>query len=406
MGTGAGLLAGALAVLALAGCGGGDGDEGREARGRAGAGGDVAAAPAGGGGFRPGRVTFGVLAPLSGAEAARGRDLADGARMAVAELNVRGGVLGQKAAVAVRDDGCAAAEAKAAARALRSAGVAGALGGVCTGAARAEAEVLGDGLPFLVTSASSPGIVSARRTPTAYLLTGTPYQAALATIHWFAYASAQRLSVVTEADGASKALGREVLGLASPVPKAVSQQAVPAGTEDWGTIVKAALAGQPDTVYWAGSAEGGGALLAALRADGYEGTFVASAEAEDPAFVAAAGTAAEGAYVVAPARPQTLPSARDWTARFAKRFGRAPGRDALYAYDGLRALAQAVTQSGKVDAERNSAELARLDEGYVTSLGDAGLPFASDHTVRFDENIVLRVRGGKLVVENLLRSER
>ncbi len=122
-------------------------------------------------------------------------------------------------------------------------------------------------------------------------------------MHFLAYQRAQRLAVVTEDDRASKYLGDQVLGLSAPVPKPVSQQAVPAGTTDWGTYVKAALAGKPDTVYWAGSAAGGGAFLAALRAAGYDGAFVASAESESDEFLSAAGDAAEGAFVIAPATP-------------------------------------------------------------------------------------------------------
>jgi branched-chain amino acid transport system substrate-binding protein len=196
-----------------------------------------------------------------------------------------------------------------------------------------------------------------------------------------------------------------VLGLSSPTPKPVSQQTVPAGTTEWGSIVKAATAGGADTVYWAGSAAGGGALLAALRAAGYKGAFVASAQSESPAFLSAAGDAADGAFVIAPASPQNLAAAADWATRFKKRYGYEPGRDALQAYDGLRALAQAVTQSGKVDAKRNSEELAGIEDSYSTFLGDTGLQFAPDHTIKFDNNIVLTVQNGEFTVADTLRSE-
>jgi len=375
-------LAGALAALVV-GCGGGSSP----------------AAPARtappGGGFKPGNVTFGVLAPLSDP---RGRDVREGAELAAADLNVRGGVIGQRAKIVSADDGCTAAAGRAGAQKL-GAFVAGVVGGVCADAAKAAAREL-DGVPLLVTSANAPSIVSARKTPTAYLTNGTPYQSALAAVHWLAYARAQKLAVLTDGDRASRSLGEQVLGLSAPVPKPVSEQVV----KDVGVSVKAALAGEPDTVYWAGAAERGGALLAALRAAGYDGAFVASAEAEDPAFITAAGAAADGAYVIAPASPQNLPEAADFAARFKQAFGHAPGFDALQAYEGVRALAQAVTQSGKVQAERNALELTQLDKTFETVLGGE-LSFASDHTVKYDNNLVLRVDGSELVVENTLRSD-
>ncbi len=391
-------IAGALALLALAvsGCGHSGGDSADKPTG--------SEAPAAAAGFLPGQVSFGVLAPLSGPQGERGQDLVDGAKLAAADLNVRGGVNGHKVALVTHDDGCDATDGRASAKALKGTEVAGALGGICASAATAAARTLGSGLPFLVTSANTPSIVSAKRTPTAYLINGTPHQAALATVHFLSYQTAQRLSVVTEDSSGSKFLGDEVLGLSAPAPKPLGQQTVPVATTDWTTYVKAALHGDPDAVYWAGSAAGGGAFLAALRAAGYAGKFIASSESESEEFLSAAGEAAEGAFVIAPASPQNLPEAADWAARFEKLYGRPPGFDALQAYDGLRALAQAVTQSGKVDRERNSQELALLDQTYTTFLGDAGLAFASDHTMRYDNNIALEVKDGAFAVANTLRS--
>ncbi|WP_028067162.1 ABC transporter substrate-binding protein [Solirubrobacter soli] len=383
-------VAGALAVLALAGCGGSE--EKKEPASKP--------VPANGG-FQPGQVSFGVLAPLTGSEATRGKDLVDGAKMAMTDLNVRGGVLGQKVAIATYDDKCQAGAGRTGAEAVKTSEAVGAVGGICASAARSAARELGPVKPFLVTSANTPSIVSAKKTPNAYLINGTPYQSALAAVHWLAYSHAQKLSVVTATDRASRYLGEQVLGLSAPVPKPVSQQAVDAIDE---TVVKSALAGDPDTVYWAGPPADGGKLLAALTDAGFHGGFVASEASESPEFLAAAGDAAEGAFVIAPATPQNLPEAAEWSERFKQKFGHEPGLDALQAYNGVLALAHAVTQSGKVDRERNSQELEVLDDDYKTFL-DKGLSFASDHTIKYDNNIVLKVDGGQFTVENLLRSD-
>jgi branched-chain amino acid transport system substrate-binding protein len=386
--TGAG-IAGALALFALAGCGHAEKPSAPAKK----------AIPANGG-FLPGQVSFGVLAPLTGPEAARGKDLVDGAKMAMADLNTRGGVLGYKVAIATYDDRCQARDGRSGAAAVKASEAVGAVGGICAGAARSAARELGPVKPFLVTSANTPSIVSAK-TKNAYLINGTPYQSALAAVHWLAYSSAQKLSVVTADDRASRYLGDQVLGLSAPVPKPVAQQAVSGISE---SVVKTALTGEPDTVYWAGPPADGGKLLAGLAAAGFDGAFVASEQSDSPAFIAAAGDAAEGAFVIAPATPQNLPEAADWVRRFKTKFGHDPGLDALQAYNGVRALAQAVTQSGKVDRKRNNQELEVLDESYKTFL-DTGLSFASDHTIKYDNNIVLKVEGGAFAVENTLRSD-
>ena len=124
--------------------------------------------------------------------------------------------------------------------------------------------------------------MSAKRTPTAFLTNGTPYQSALARSHWLVFQRAQKLSVVTEDDRASKYLGAP----ARQARLAAAQAAFPAdgarGHDDWSRYAKKALAGEPDVVYWAGSAAGGGALVAALRDAGYDGKFVATAAVREP----------------------------------------------------------------------------------------------------------------------------
>lgn len=349
--------------------------------------------------WKHGDISFGVLAPLSGAQEARGRDLVDGATLAADDLNIRGGVLGKRVKLVTRDDACAAGESRTSAESLDGLLLGGVLGGVCDSAASAAARTLD--LPFLVTAANSPRIVDAKKTPTAYLTNGTPYQSALAAAHFFVFKQSLRLAAVSAGGAGPESLTKAVLGLASPSPKAVSEQHV-AEDADFAEVAHTALAAKPDTVYFAGPPEASGKLVAALRAGGFDGTFVSSSASESPAFLSAAGEAADGAFVITPASPQNLPQAAAWTKRFTARFKRAPGRDAMLAYDALRALAQAVTQSGEIDPKRNSAELPRLRNGYGGFLG--GLQFAEDHTVLFDSNIALTVHGGAFKLDNALRS--
>jgi branched-chain amino acid transport system substrate-binding protein len=289
-----------------------------------------------------GKIAFGVLAPLTGPFAMRGQDLVDGAQLAVDDLNV------------------------------------------------------------LVSSASSPTVLDPRRAPSTYLLNGTPYQEALAAAHWLALRGVQRLAAVDEDAPAFDFLVEKLTGLTSPVPQLVSRQTVAPGEIDLGRQARAALAARPDVVYWAGSAEGAGRLVAALRRAGFNGIFLASAQAQSTAFAAAAGGAAEGAFVVAPARAERLPGGGVWARRFAAEFDHAPGVDALLAYDAVRALAQAITQTGEVDHALNTAQLPRLDLEFRTLLGP--VQFALDHTIQEDNHIVLVVRKGAFRTAHTLRS--
>ena len=69
------------------------------------------------GGLPPGARLLRRARALTGRRRAeRGQDLVDGAKMAIAELNVRGGVIGQKVALVTYDDGCDARDGRASAR--------------------------------------------------------------------------------------------------------------------------------------------------------------------------------------------------------------------------------------------------------------------------------------------------
>ena len=79
-------------------------------------------------------ITIGAAGPLSVQEKGQGENLRRGAEMAVADLNARGGVLGQRLRLIVVDDACDPDQAVAAANQLVSEHVAMVSGHGCSGA--------------------------------------------------------------------------------------------------------------------------------------------------------------------------------------------------------------------------------------------------------------------------------
>jgi branched-chain amino acid transport system substrate-binding protein len=353
-----------------------------------------------------GTLTIGVLAPSSadGDLAERARDLVDGTQMAADELNARGGVLGRRVELALADDACSVQAGAEAARSLVEHGVDGVVGGVCDDAAAREVAVVDAArTPFLVTTANGAGVIGPDVTD-AYLLNGTLHQQAVSATRWMAYRRAQRLAIVGDSTSDSRTLVKETVGAIDRVPGLVSLQTVPVGKRDLRLEAKAALVSRPDFVFWTGSAAGGGSLAKALHELGYTGTFAASAGSEDGAFLAAAGRAgAEGAFVTATAAPRNVPGAADWRRRFRSAYGREPGLDALQGYDAVRALAQAARQAGDTSSERIAGELPRLSPKLTTLIGPIRL--ARDHTLVYDNRVILVVRHGAFTWERSLRTD-
>jgi branched-chain amino acid transport system substrate-binding protein len=351
-----------------------------------------------------GSVTLGVLAPAerSGPLGVRAKDLMDGATMATHEINAKGGVLGRKLQLNVLDDACQPAIAYEAAKALgEGSGVAGVIGGMCDDAAQREVDVIdASNIPFLVTTASQDGLVSDKLNST-FQMNGTLYQQALSAVYWMNYRHAQRLAIVDDPSSESQTLAKDAIHLVDQAPKVVSVQTVKAGQTDLDVVAKAALVSKPDFIYWTGGPASGGALAKALHANGYTGTFTGSAASESPDFLKAG--APEGSFVTATATALNTPTAAGWRARFEQAYHRAPGLDAVQAYDSVRTLAHAIGRARSTDAAAVTKQIGELDVNLTNFLGV--IRFAHDHTLLYDNRVILEVKNGAFTWKRSLRTD-
>jgi branched-chain amino acid transport system substrate-binding protein len=219
------------------------------------------------------------------------------------------------------------------------------------------------------------------------------------------YRQAQRLAVVQDDSDNSKLLARKAIDLIDEAPKLVSLQTVEPGGPSINVIAKAAIASKPNYVLWTGAAEAGGQLAKALRANGYKGNFAATAQSESPAFLAAAGPqGVNGAFVTATASPANTPTAAPWKAAFERTYHRAPGFDAMQAYDSVRILAHAMQKARTTDNHAAVVkQISQLDMQMTNSMGV--VRFAGDHTLLYDNRVILEGKNGKFAWKRSLRTD-
>ena len=352
-----------------------------------------------------GTVTIGVLGPASGALQARGADLSDGAQLAADQLNAKAGVVGHKVDLQFVDDACEPYIAYEAAKSFMNAGdgIIGVIGGACDEAAAREIPGLDTtGKPFLVTAATADGLVD-EKTQSTFLMNGTLYQQALSSVFWMNYEETERLAVVQDDSAESKAIAKQAIGLLEGQPKLVSLQTLEPKGPKLKTLARAAVAAKPDLVLWTGGAQQGGELIAALRDAGFQGKFTATAASESPEFLSAAGEAGEGAVVMATGSPQNTPTAEPFRAAFKAKFKREPGFDAQQAYDSVLTLAHAANRAKSVDGAKMVAKLTELDPKFSNALGV--VRFARDHTLLYDNRVILKVKDGKFTWDRSLRTD-
>ena len=119
------------------------------------------------------------------------------------------------------------------------------------------------------------------------------------------------------------------------------------GDREFATQVARLRAARPDAVVFWGDGEDLGHAARALREAGLQAPFFGPDRLVDPAFLRAAGRAAEGTtatYPFDPARPD--PEWQSFRKRFRTRFDVEPDHFAAYAYDGARMLLTALDAVG------------------------------------------------------------
>jgi branched-chain amino acid transport system substrate-binding protein len=100
-------------------------------------------------------ILIGMAGPLTGSQAWEGEQLQRGAELAVADLNAKGGVLGQQVQLIEADDFCDPEQAVAAAKKLVSDGVIFVDGHFCSGASIAASEVYAAAGVLMITPVST-----------------------------------------------------------------------------------------------------------------------------------------------------------------------------------------------------------------------------------------------------------
>ncbi|MFR9753056.1 branched-chain amino acid ABC transporter substrate-binding protein [Nocardia sp. 004] len=156
-------------------------------------------------------------------------------------------------------------------------------------------------------------------------------------------------------------------GLAKTVTEGLGAAADPAcaasikkGDKDFSATVTRVASAAPDAVFFAGYYAEAAPLAQQLKSGGVEAVFVSADGANDPQFVAQAGSAATGATLSCPCGP----APEEFTKDYETLFGQAPGVYSVEGYDLATILAKGI-DSGKV-ARPDLLE-------YVRSYDGAGL---------------------------------
>ncbi|MBX3091657.1 MAG: branched-chain amino acid ABC transporter substrate-binding protein, partial [Cryobacterium sp.] len=131
-----------------------------------------------------GPIKIGMIVPTSGSSAPTGASMANGAKMAVEEINKAGGVLDRKIELQIADGACDAQQAVASANKLVSSGVVISVGGYCSGATLPTLPIFNKaGIPMIIPAANSQDLVK-EGLKNVFLINGTGLQQSTAALQF------------------------------------------------------------------------------------------------------------------------------------------------------------------------------------------------------------------------------
>ncbi|MEU5806418.1 bifunctional serine/threonine-protein kinase/ABC transporter substrate-binding protein [Streptomyces sp. NPDC047718] len=305
--------------------------------------------PAASGGGPP-TFTVGLQADLTGSGRALGQAYERGVRLAVEAHNARPGIPFGLALRTADDGGDPARAAGTAGQLIADASVVALIGPTSEAAVPAVAGAcLAADLALLLVSAHS-----GQAGPTPWrTLCDTRADAdgiGLPVLHYLSRVRpVTRTGVVEDGapgggtGGGDRQLTR-VLRQTPPSQGSTSVHRIPPGSSDFAAAVGALAAADARAAVFSGSSpERAGRFARALADGGFQGPRLATGEVMEPAFLAAAGPAAEGwLFSTYFADPADVPAAAGFVAAHRSAYGGPPARWAVEAYDAVGLLAAAL----------------------------------------------------------------
>lgn len=312
---------------------------------------------------------LGLEAPLSGDQSVLGEGMLNGARLAAARLNRRGGILGRQVEVVPIDDAADPETGVEAAEAAIEDGLDGVVGPYNSGVGTETLPLYVDAglVPIRLTSDPSTNGMGFTLQPMTYQIAPV---ASEALTEWLeaetvaiAYDPTQNYTVsVSEAlKGSLEEAGVTV----------TAYERVRPGEDGYADVVERLAADDPDAIYAAVYYPEGGLIAKEMRQSGVEAQCIADYGSYDTGFVETAGTAAarECPVVGVPA-PEDFSGSAARVSEYRDRFDEAPGTWSPYTYDSVNFLADGIEEAGGTGAEQLTEALNGVEgwEGWTGSV--------------------------------------
>ena len=322
-------------------------------------------------------VRLGSASPLSGPSAHLGKDTANGARMAVDELNAKGVTLNGrkiKFELITEDDGGDPKQGTAVAQKLVDAKVAGVVGHLNSGTSVPASKIYHNaGIPQITPSATTP-VYTRQGFKTAFRVVANDNKVG-STLGAYAVGKLQgkRIAVIDDRTAFGQGLADEfVKGIkASRTPvEFVSRQFTNDKATDFSAILTQIKGKAPDIIFYGGMDAVAGPMLKQMKALGINAKFMGGdgvcSEKLPQLATDALGENKVSCAVAGGVTGEQEKAYAEFVARYKQTFGIDLQTYAGYAYDAVMVLAEAMQKANSAEPAQYLPELFKLSHQGVT----------------------------------------
>ncbi|MFN3868757.1 MAG: branched-chain amino acid ABC transporter substrate-binding protein [Hyphomicrobiaceae bacterium] len=321
-----------------------------------------------------------VGGPLTGANAAFGAQIKNGAEQAVEDINAAGGILGSKLEIIFGDDVSDPKQGVSVANKFAGDGAKFVVGHFNSGVSIPSSDVYAENGMLQITPASTNPTFTERGMWNVFRTCGRDdQQGTVAGEYIAASLKGKKVAVVHDKTTYGK-------GLADETKKAMNARGVTevlyegvnTGEKDFSALISKIKNSGAEIVYWGGLHTEGGLIVRQMRDAGVNAVMMGADGIATDEFAQVAGPGAEGTLMTFAPDPQKRPEAAAVLAKFeARKFK--PESYTLYSYAAVEILKQAAEKANSLDPKK-VAEVMHSGHTFKTVIGDIAYDKKGDIT--------------------------
>lgn len=336
-------------------------------------------------------VAVGIAGPMTGQYASAGDQIRKGAEMAVADINARGGVLGEKLMLEVGDDACDPKQAVSVANTMVNRGIVFMHGHWCSSSTIPASDVYAEADIPMATVSTNPQVTTRGLKNIFRIMGRDDQQGSVAGDYLVTHFKDKKVAVVDDKSAYGKGLADEMAkAMTAKGLKPTLRESITAGEKDYSGIVTKLKQAGVEVMAYGGYHTEVALLLRQAQQAGLKLTVMGGDTMTNTELVTAAGPAADNVLFTFSADPRKNPDAAPVVQKF-RDAKIEPEGYVLYAYAAMQLFEQAATKA-------KSTEYADLEKtirsgSFKTVIGD--IAFDAAGNLKGPGFVVYRWQGGQ-----------